>query len=101
MHREIMRTPLGMDTDHIDHDRLHNCKSNLRVCTHRENQGNRKIAINNTSGFKGVSFYRPQKKWKAVISDIYLGYFTTPEEAAQAYDKAAIDYYGEFAKLNF
>lgn len=43
MHRLIMNTPEGMDTDHINRDKLDNRRENLRVCTHAENMRNRNI----------------------------------------------------------
>lgn len=96
------------EVDHIKHaegshaqDRL----SNLRIVSHRQNLKNRCIACNNTSGYKGASWNKKANKWQAQIMSqgrtTYLGYFTTPEAAALAYDKAAKKLHGEFAKLNF
>ena len=58
----------------------------------------------NKSGYKGVTYNRRKKKWEARI-DIHgqakaLGYYTTPEDAAQAYNDAALSYYGIKARLN-
>ena len=104
MHRVIIDTPDGMYTDHIKTgDTLNNQKSNLRVCTYSQNQANRGLNKNNTSGFKGVS--RDGKKWRAVImvdnKYIRLSCHDTPEQAARVYDEAAKKYFGEFASLNF
>jgi hypothetical protein len=105
MHREIMQTPQNMATDHINLDTLDNRRSNLRVCTHGQNQANRGKLSNNTSGYKGVSWHKSSRKWAANIrymdKQIYLGKYTNKEDAAQAYDRAALKYYGEFAILNF
>lgn len=106
MHRVIINTPIGMQTDHIDGDKLNNCRSNLRICTSSQNKQNCKIHRNNTSGFKGVSWDgRKNRKWQAYISvsgrKISLGYYENPSDAAQAYDKAAKERFGEFANLNF
>ena len=100
-----MVTPKGMATDHINGDGLDNRKQNLRICTHAENLRNRRLGKNNTSGYKGVSWHKLHKLWYAHISHnkklMSLGYFKDKEEAAKAYDRKAIELFGEFAKLNF
>jgi hypothetical protein len=107
MHREIVLAPKGKVVDHINHDTLDNRKSNLRICTHSENMRNRKIQKNNISGFRGVSFSNRNrfKKWMVHIRigekyPKYMGSFITKEDAALAYNKAAIKYHKEFASLN-
>jgi hypothetical protein len=103
MHAQIMKTPKGMRTDHIDGNTLNNQKSNLRICTHAENLRNRGKGKNNTSGYKGVS--KHNKKWRVRIGVdnrvIRYGCYDTPELAARAYDELAKKYFGEFARLNF
>ena len=103
MHRLIMNTPKGMETDHINEDKLDNRKCNLRICTQHQNQINRGKQKNNTSGYKGVS--RKRKKWVAQIKfmgKIFRnGLYDDVIEAAHAYDKKAKELFGEFAKLNF
>ena len=105
IHRLIMDAPKGMDVDHINGNPLDNRKSNLRICTHAENQRNKGAYKNNTSGYKGVSWYKRDKKWIAGIKHnnkgIYIGLFEDKEEAARAYDKKAKELHGEFAYLNF
>jgi len=106
MHREIAQTPDGMETDHRKTgETLNNQRSNLRVCTVAQNQANRGLAWNNTSGYKGVSYHRAKKKWRARIKAgggklIQVGYFPNAEDAAHAYDAAARQLHGEFAYLN-
>lgn len=89
--------------DHINGIRIDNRLCNLREATHSENQHNRPMLRNNTSGFKGVSYHKAINKFAARISldgkSHYLGYFTTPEKAHQAYCKAAKELHGVFANV--
>jgi hypothetical protein len=105
MHRVIMNTPEGMQTDHINGDRLDNRRENLRICTNAENMRNSKKHKNNTSGFKGVSRCKDCNRWRAYINcdnDRHnLGLFLNPVDAAYAYDTKAIELFGEFANINF
>lgn len=90
MHRVINNTPDGMDTDHINRDRLDNRKENLRSCTRKVNSYNAGHQKNNRLGVKGV--HMRGKRFRAVIGDnykrIHLGYFDTIEEASNAYMQA-------------
>ena len=95
------------DVDHIkqaDGSHAQDSLSNLRICSRSQNLMNQRIACNNKSGYKGVSLHKPANKWTATISSCgrrkHLGYFTTPEAAALAYNVAASNYFGEFAFLN-
>lgn len=103
MHRFILQTPKGMDTDHKNADRLDNRKVNLRLATEAENSRYQRMKRNNTSGFKGVSFIKRDNKYKAAICIRYkhynLGHFKTPEEAYAVYCEAATRLHGEFARL--
>lgn len=102
MHRVILDSP---QVDHIDGDGLNNQRSNLRVCTHTQNQMNRAKHKIMSSKYKGVSWNKPTEKWRARIEtnqgSLYLGLFEVEEEAARAYDEAAKENFGEFARLNF
>jgi hypothetical protein len=95
----------GFQVDHISRDTLDNRKSNLRHATKAQNGINRGANKNNTSGFKGVSWNKSKNKWDSQIAisgkHVLIGRFTKPEEAARAYDEAALKYFGEFAYLNF
>lgn len=104
--RHVLLHRLLADWDEIDHadgNGLNNCRSNLRDGTGLgRNKPNRGMQSNNTSGFKGV--YSRHGKWVALIKvgrkQIYLGTYGSPEEAADAYDRAAIGHFGEYAKTN-
>jgi hypothetical protein len=96
---------LASDTlDHIDQNGLNNQRLNLRLATVSQNGINRPKQRNNTSGYKGVHWRKDSHKWQAKIQingkDIHLGYFTSKKEAAKAYNKAALKYFGKFAVLN-
>ena len=86
--------------DHIDGNILNNKLSNLRWATHGENMHNQKIPINNTTGFKGVTYYKPNKKFAAKIAidnkNYHLGYFKTAKEASDVYDAKAKEIFGDF-----
>jgi hypothetical protein len=103
MHSEILYCEAGKIPDHIDGNGLNNRRDNLRKSTPAQNSSNRTKNVNNTSGFKGV--YRFGRDWAASIGvkrrRIFLGYFKSSKQAAQAYDEAAKKYHGEFAVLNF
>lgn len=104
MHRVITQALHGINIDHINGNGLDNQRKNLRFATKAQNAMNKNKQCNNVSGYKGVSWAKRQKKWRACIMvigrNVHLGYFTIKETAALAYDKAAEKYYGEFARLN-
>jgi hypothetical protein len=110
MHREIMSTPKGMHTDHINMNRLDNRKANLRVCLPCQNIRNQKGHLNKptkTSQFKGVYFYphtKTDKKWKTEIQwdkKTWVSSFNSEHLAALAYDFWAVQLHGEYARTNF
>ena len=88
--------------DHIDGNSVNNSIENLRPATPFENNRNARTRKDNTSGFKGVSWYAPSKKWKARLminkKEKYLGLFKTLEEAVEAVKKARKELHGEFAR---
>ena len=105
MHRAIMKPPPGAVVDHIDHNGLNNRRSNLRICTQKQNSRNAVPNRRGTSRFKGVYFLKRTGKWIATINyngkTMHLGSFDNEIEAAKAYDRKARELFGEFAYLNF
>jgi hypothetical protein len=104
MHRLILLAPDTATVDHANRDTLDNRRSNLRLATMSEQNANRP-KIFGASRFKGVYRRSDGRKWCAQIRahnapTIYLGSFEIEEEAALAYNAAALEHYGEFARLN-
>ena len=104
LHRYIMNPPAGYEVDHVDLNTLNNRKSNLRLCTHQQNQCNQPLQCNNTSGISGVSFYPPRHKYRARIKigqqDIHLGYYCSFIEAVQARNVGMECMFGEYGRYN-
>jgi HNH endonuclease/AP2 domain len=106
LHRAIMQPIAGMFVDHVDGDVLNNRRENLRVCTRAQNRRNRrKISTPAVSRFIGIAWDQEKRRWQARISKAgvrrRLGRFASEEAAALAYDDAARELFGEFARLNF
>lgn len=105
LHRWLCGTPRGLDTDHVDGDSLNNRRiSNLRIATRTQNQANRPIPKNNTSGAKGVSLMKSGRFHSKLTiggTNVNLGTHDTAELAGMAYDTAANTLFGAFARLNF
>lgn len=91
MHVVVNETPEGFDTDHINQNKLDNRRSNLRTLTRSQNMRNC-LQVNNTSGFRGVSWHKQRRKWavRAKVDGRYksLGLYNSPEEASMVYQKA-------------
>ena len=103
LHRLVANAPRGMSVDHINHNKLDNRKSNLRVCTHKQNLMNSR-SNKGLSEYKGVSWHKGGNKWCAYICPdgkaVHLGLFYEEEAAAQAYNIMARKYFGEYAHYN-
>lgn len=105
LHRFILAAPASLCVDHADGDGLNNTRSNLRVCTPAENSQNQKAQRQlKSSPYKGVSWDKRVEKWQAYIKKEgrkqSLGYYTCEDEAAAAYNVAALSLFGVFARLN-
>jgi len=105
MHRVILGiTDPKIYSDHKDGDRLNNQRSNLREATIFQNMQNKKKQSNTTCIYKGVFYCKRDKAWIARISKNGVlkrcGNHKTAKEAALAYNKAALQLHGEFARLN-
>ena len=94
----------GLQVDHRDGNKLNNTRNNLRAATNQQNQANVGLQKNNRSGFKGVTLKKGKtsRPWVARIGvgrhRIHLGYFQTTKEAHEAYSRAAVEHFGEFAR---
>lgn len=105
MHREIMQPPEKMVVDHVDGNKANCCRFNLRTCTRKENQANLRKQRGTCSRFKGVSYNKRRRKYFAQCdfggNHRWLGFFNEEVDAARAYDRAAVEESGEFARVNF
>lgn len=101
MERTLMLPGPGELVDHINGDTLDNRRCNLRVCTQKENCWNKAARAGSIRGYKGVSRKAGRTRVRARIAGRHLGHFLDPVDAALAYDLAAIESFGEYARLNF
>lgn len=109
MHRQMLglgRSAVdGIEVDHVNGNGLDNRRGNLRLCTRKENARNSSCHFDGSSRFHGVSWYARDGIWVAQIwlapKNVYLGRFSDEIMAAKAYDAAAKEYFGVYARLNF
>jgi hypothetical protein len=101
MHREIMNTPPGFETDHINGNKLDNRRSNLRIVTKSQNQWNRKKQ-SGSSKYKGVYWNKANRRWHVQLQmnkkKIWLGYYETETEARKAYEAGVGKFFGRYAR---
>lgn len=103
MHHLIIKKRNGLLIDHINGNGLDNRRCNLRLATREQNARNRRLHSNNTSGHKGVSYRKTDKKFSAYIrvngKRITLGMFKTIRPAIEAYREASKRLHGDFSNL--
>lgn len=101
LHNFLMKPSKGLVVDHINGDKLDNRRTNLRICTPRQNSFNSCVSKNNKLGVKGVSL-TPHGRYRARImvnrKEIRLGHFEKIEDAIAARKKAEKKYFGEYAR---
>lgn len=106
MHTLIARAMGGESWQKVDHQNfngLDNRRENLRDGT-RGNTHNQRPRTGATSKYKGVNWHKPSAKWWARITiegkTRSLGLYHDEDEAARAYNDAALQLFGEYAHLN-
>lgn len=104
LHRKIIKATEGYEVDHINGDTLDNQRNNLRIVTRRQNAQNSKKRKGSLSKYKGVTWNKERNKWQAQIKvdgkQLFLGHFRNEISAAKSYDKAAVKYFGDYARIN-
>lgn len=97
--------PKDSEIDHINNNKKDNRICNLRLATRSENQGNVKLRLSNTSGYKGVYFNKRNSMWVAQImrkgKRFNLGNFSSPVEAHKAYVEASVKLFGDYSNDGF
>lgn len=105
LHQYLLGVRSGFEVDHKDLDKKNNQRENLRQATRSQNCANGRKRPGTSSRFKGVCWHKARGKWIADIrikgQHIHLGLFLIEEDAGLAYDVAASEHFGEFARLNF
>jgi len=105
MHRVILGVTNSKTlVDHRDRNGLNNQRNNLRLCDYSQNNMNKKRKRSGSSKYKGVKWRENRNRWVSEImvnkKRIGLGMFISEEDAGEAYNIAALKYFGEFAALN-
>jgi hypothetical protein len=106
LHRLLLGlTDPDVHADHENGNGLDNRRVNIRCASQTENNWNQGLSSRNSSGYKGVSLFKRNGSYRASIAAngkrMHLGYYTTAEAAARAYDLAAIEMHGKYAHTNF
>lgn len=90
----------GEQVDHINRDRVDDRWVNLRQASFGDNQANKKLQSNNTSGYKGVSWDKATGMWEVRVNRVYHGRYENIEDALRVRDETAAELQGEFATRN-
>jgi hypothetical protein len=101
MHRAVLDARDDEEVDHHNNNKFDNRRENLRRSTRSQNGANKPKQSNGTSGFKGVTWNKANGNWNARIKTKHIGCYDTADDAARAYDRAAVEHWGAFAQLNF
>jgi hypothetical protein len=105
MHSEIADRYGLPALDHADGCGLNNTQGNLRPCNASQNGANRGKTCNNKTGFKGVRTNKNSVGYRSRLAymgrEYFLGSYEKSETAARAYDRKALELFGDFARLNF
>lgn len=104
MHRLVTDCPTDMLVDHANHNTLDNRKSNLRICTGTQNQGNKFVRSDSSTGYKGIMWDDFRKRWLVAVKHKdygkISGRFKSLKDAVDFYNENALEMFGEFALLN-
>lgn len=102
MHRVILNPKKNEVVDHLNGNGLDNRKCNLRICSQQENLFNQQLRVDNTSGYKGVTWDKSNNKWLSQIQinkkNIKLGRFLNIEDAIKARKEAEIQLFKSFRR---
>jgi hypothetical protein len=102
MHRMVAETPEGMDTDHINGNKLDNRRKNLRIVTRSQNMMNGDLRSNNRSGCSGVSYDKKNRKWSVCVmvdrKNVFHKRFKELSDAIDARKTAETRYFGQFSR---
>jgi hypothetical protein len=105
LHRFVYGARPGLNLDHQNGNKFDCRRENLRPASYSENNVNRRKQQGCTSRYKGVYWDKQRRKWHVRIGwsgkTLYIGHFDEERYAGMAYDIAALDIHGRFAKLNF
>lgn len=92
------------EIDHINGDKADNRAANIREATRAQNMQNRPSPARGANPYKGVSFNPANGMWRARIRangrQEHAGYYTTPEAARDAYNRAAKRLHRKFANVS-